>query len=316
MNISVIIPALNNKPLLEKNLPKIVVALNQVKNSKKQIIVSDDNSHDGSLDYLQSLKPLFLEDNIELIAVKNNSERGFSSNVANAVSYATGDILVLLNTDVSPAKDFIDPLLKHFSDDNVFAVGCLEETTDDEGIERNYGRSRGYFKRGFIMHESKDAFKGMGTFWVSCGSGAFRKDIWVKLNGLDKLYNPFYWEDIDLSYRAVKSGYKIIFEPKSLVQHHHEKGAIKTSFKKDTVSKIAYRNQFHFFWKNVTDANLILSHLLWLPYHIINSILHGEVTFLQGLTLAILRYPETRESRIKAKKQFKLTDAQILQQFL
>ncbi len=315
MNISVIIPALNNKPLLEKNLPKVLAALNEVNNSKKQIIISDDNSNDGTLEYLNSLKTSFVKNNIELIAITNKSQRGFSSNVTNAISYAKGDILLLLNTDVSPTKNFINPLLKHFSDASVFAVGCLEETKDESGTEQTYGRSKGYFKKGFIMHMSQDAFKGKETFWVSCGSGAFRKKIWDSLGGLDKLYNPFYWEDIDLSYRAVKSGYKIVFEPQSVVEHQHEEGAIKTSFKKTTVNKIVYRNQFHFFWKNVTDGNLILKHLLWLPYHIVNSVLNGDINFLQGLGLAILRYPSTKKARAEAKKLFKLSDDQILKQF-
>ena len=316
MNLSVIIPALNNKSLLQKNLPLVMEALNQIEKSKKQVIVSDDNSEDNSLEYLESLKDLFAKNNIDLTAVKNRSERGFSSNVNNAVSYATGDILILLNTDVSPSKDFINPLLKHFSDDKVFAVGCLEETTNESGAEKVYGRSKGYFKKGFIMHDAQEAFSGNRTFWVSCGSGAFKKKTWELLGGLDTLYNPFYWEDIDLSYRAVKSGYKIIFEPKSIIKHQHEKGAIKTSFKKGLVNKIAYRNQFHFFWKNVTDKNLILKHLLWLPYHIINSLLKRDFNFLAGLSLAILRYPQTWHARREIIRQFKLSDSQIMQQFL
>ncbi|PJE58197.1 MAG: glycosyltransferase family 2 protein, partial [Candidatus Portnoybacteria bacterium CG10_big_fil_rev_8_21_14_0_10_36_7] len=42
------------------------------------------------------------------------------------------------------------------------------------------------------------------------------------LNGFDELYSPFYWEDIDLSYRAWKTGYTVLFDPQVLVEHHHE----------------------------------------------------------------------------------------------
>ena len=54
--------------------------------------------------------------------------------------------------------------------------------------------------------------------------------VGAKLGGFDGLYDPFYWEDIDLSYRAQKSGYKVIFEPKSIVTHEHEKGTVKEMF--------------------------------------------------------------------------------------
>ncbi len=121
-------------------------------------------------------------------------------------------------------------------------------------------------KRIFLCNAAGSLEK-RNTLWVSGGSAAFRKSIWVKLTGLNTLYNPFYWEDIDISYRAQKAGYKVIFEKESIVVHDHQQGAIKTIYSDDQIKKIAYRNQFFFVWLNITDMKYICSHILWLPYH-------------------------------------------------
>ena len=97
------------------------------------------------------------------------------------------------------------------------------------------------------------------------------KSIWDELGGLDILYNPFYWEDIDLSYRARKSGYKTLFENKSVVRHEHEKGSIKNKYNPQDVKKIAYKNQFIFAWKNSDFSTLIYGHF-WLPYHLLKAL--------------------------------------------
>ena len=88
--------------------------------------------------------------------------------------------------------------------------------------------------------------------------------------------NPFYWEDIDLSYRAQKAGFIVLFEKESIVTHRHEEGAIKRYHTSKKVRVITYRNQFIFAWTNMSDLPLILSHFLWLPYHLLRSILIRE----------------------------------------
>ena len=79
---------------------------------------------------------------------------------------------------------------------------------------------------------------------------------------MDPLFNPFYWEDIDLSYRAVKAGYALKFEKKSIVHHYHEKGKILTFFSGSLIQELL-RNQFVFIWKNMSDIDIIRSHFFW-----------------------------------------------------
>ncbi len=173
------------------------------------------------------------------------------------------------------------------------------------------GRGLGKWHRGILIHSRGEVNK-KNTLWVSGGSGAFRKSIWDKLGGLDPLYNPYYWEDIDLSYRAVKSGYSIVFEPTSTVIHEHEKGSIKTQHTADKITARAYRNQFIFVWKNITDSRLILDHCMWMPVHIGKATLRRDKEYLKGLYDALVLFPSILKSRKKSKRYFVRTDSEVV----
>jgi len=308
MDISIIIPNYNGEYLLKNNLPKVVLAAKSYKKGTVEIIITDDASYDGSLAFLESFTKKNSEIHFKIVTSKKN--RGFSGNVTNGARKATGEILILLNTDVAPYKDFLMPLLPHFQDETVFAVACLEESLED-GKKILRGRGIGKWTRGFLIHGKGEVNK-TTTLWASGGSSAFRKSIWDKIGGLNELYNPFYWEDIDLSYRAQKAGYKIVFEQKSKVIHEHSKGSIKTQHTEEKITKVAYRNQFFFVWLNITDSSFILSHLLWLPIHIGSAIVHGNTTLLAGFFEALLSLPQVLLARRKNYSLLKCSDKDVI----
>ncbi len=304
MNVSIVIPNYNGARLLEKNLEKVFDAVNYYKKGKVEIIIVDDASTDNSLDIIK-------DKNVAIF--KNEKNLGFSSTVNNGVKEAKEDILVLLNTDVVPEKGFLQPLISHFNDESVFAVGCMDKSIES-GKTVLRGRGVGKLKRGFLVHKRGEIDK-TNTLWVTGGSGAFRKSIWNKLGGFNEIYNPFYWEDIDLSYRAIKSGYKILFESKSVVVHEHEKGAIIEKFSSFKIKTIAYRNQFIFVWENATDISLQFLHVLWLPYHFLKAMLRGDAAFFLGFVKAFILIPKIIKSRLKSQKMFVKTDYEIVKEF-
>lgn len=312
MNISIVIPNYNGEKVLKKNLPSVLAACREYTKGKIEIIIPDDPSTDNSAAVIEEFIKSIHDKNIvgKTISNKNKNESGFSKNVNRGASLATGDIIVLLNSDVRPHKNFLAPLVAHFFDEEVFAVGCMDESIE-EGETVLRGRGIGRWEKGLFLHDAGKLDK-TNSLWVSGGSGAFRKSIWEKLKGLDILYNPFYWEDIDLSYRALKSGYKIFFEQKSIVVHEHEEGAIKKKFRPYQIQKIVYRNQFIFLWKNITDFRLILSHLFWLPYHMINAARRGDKAFFVGLVQAVVQLPRIIAARKRARKLFTKLDKSII----
>lgn len=273
--ISIIIPNFNGKNLLAENLPKVI------KNCLNcEIIVVDDASSDDSVQYVKKKFP-------DIKIIRNNKNQGFSKTVNRGVEEANGDLVALVNSDSAPQEDSLTAVIPHFDDPDIFAVG-LCDLSHEKGKIVKRGRGGAKFRRGFVEHYAIPIKKGE-TFWVSGGSGVFDKKKFLELVGFDPVYAPFYWEDIDLSFRAWKQGYKCIFEPTAKVDHFHEKGAIRKSHRPFFIKTVAYRNQFLFVWKNIDNYFLIIQHLLWLPYHFLTRLFSFDFAFHLGLLWAIAR---------------------------
>jgi len=278
LSVSIIIPNWNGIDLLKKHLPVVI------KNSgNAKIIIMDDNSTDQSVSYIHTHFP-------DVSVIRKQVHEGFSSTVNKGVKEAKSDIVVLLNTDIEPEKGYLEPLLSRFSDNHVFAVGCLDKSMEHGNIVLR-GRGIGWWEKGFYIHKRGDVGKS-DTAWVSGGSGAFRRSMWNILGGMDELFNPFYWEDIDLSYRAVKNGYRILFEPKSIVCHYHEEGMIKSQYTPSQIQQIAYRNQFLFIWKNFGSAENLLAHIFFTPVRLFQAIIRSDWAMIRGYVQAVSKIPK------------------------
>jgi len=240
MTISVVVTNWNGKDILKKNLETII------KNSPEaqEIILADDASEDDGVKYAKKLQEKYPK--LKIISHKKNL--GFGANTNDAVKQSKGELVVLLNNDIYPYSGYITQSLKHFKDPNIFGVGFAEK-----GHE-NWARF--YWKSGYLQHEpGTDVKKTHISGWVSGGSSIIRKDLFQKLGGFDPVYQPFYSEDLDLGYRAWKSGYTLLWEPKSIVEHHHE-----TTMSKFSLSLLNYvkeRNRLLNTWRNITDRHLL-----------------------------------------------------------
>lgn len=293
-HVSVIIPSYNGRQLLEKNLPFVIDAIQE----KDEIVIVDDASTDDTVAWLQqqflvtsqesSVKGTLLYTsefkNRSIKVLINQSNQRFAISCNRGVSIANYSILILLNNDVVPETNFLSPLLEHFKTPDVFAVGCKEIATAEGN--KAYGRAGGSFQRGFLVHFREPNQDDQSTLWAAGGSAAFRKSMWQELLGFDPDYRPAYWEDIDLSWRATRNGWKIHFEPKSVVHHNHE-STNATVFGKQQMEVMAYKNSILFMWKNARGLDLI-SHLVWLPYHLVWTTLRSQGRFLRGFWLACL----------------------------
>lgn len=279
--ISIVIPTYNGKHLLEKNLPRIIRAC-----PKTEIVIVDDASTDKTAEFLKSaIRQLAERTIIEVVKHKKNLR--FASACNSGVKKASGEIIILLNNDVIPKKGFLNPLISNFKDKEVFSVGC-KEIEEKNGKKIISGRNKGKFKRGFLIHwRAKDQNK-KDTLWTFGGSMAVDRKKYLELGGMDTIYRPAYWEDIDLCWRARKKGWKILFEPKSIVYHKHETTNIKELGKKK-MEIAAYKNQILFVWKNIKGLQLI-QHFFWLPYHLIFTTIRSKGLFLLGFIKAFLQF--------------------------
>lgn len=295
--VSIVVLNWNGELLLQTYLPAVLAAA-----AGAEVIVVDDGSMDSSCEFIRRNFP-----SVRLIA--KSRHEGFASSANAGVSAVKGDVVVLLNTDVKPQKDFLVSLMPHFRDPKVFAVGCLEKSYED-GVFVERGRGEARWRHGILIHWRGDVNRS-DTAWVSGGSGAFRKSLWQKLGGMDPMFNPFYWEDIDLSYRALKAGYRLVFEPKSIVEHYHEEGKIRKNFSDAYVKRIAYRNQFLFTWKNLSDPMMLLAQSIYTPFLLVTSLIRGDMQMIIGYLLAFFKLPTFLRSRRSAARHWVRADKHI-----
>ena len=292
--VSVVMPSLNGEKLLSKNLPFLLKAKDNPKNKIVEVIIVDDGSWDNSVSLLRDNFP-------EIKLIKHRVNRGFSASVNTGVRAAKGNLILLINTDVLPEQDFLEPVLPHFQDSKVFAVSLHE---------KGYGSAKGQFGDGYIQlamgEENNEAHQ---SFYVSGGSGVFRRSTWVELGGMDeKLLSPFYWEDIDLCYRASKRGYINLWEPKGVVVHKHESTISK--FPREYVARVRERNQLLMLWKNITSPNLMQKHIVGLFARLIH-----HPGYIRIIFMALGRLGTAIERHKKEVKESKISDEIIFSRF-
>lgn len=308
MTVDIIIPNYNGSALIKENLPYVI---DSVSNFSGKIIIVDDGSHSNDYDNLIEIVAKLRSNKKDIMLLRHEKNLGFSSAVNTGVYASDAEIIVLLNSDVTPDKSFLEhPLKKFMIDPMIFGVGCMDKSIEKDSIILR-GRGIGRWEKGLLLH-SKGDVSSKDTFWISGGSSIIRRAYYIKLGGMDTLYNPFYWEDIDLSYRAQKAGYRIFFDKESVVTHRHEEGAIKKHFSGSKVNKIAYRNQFIFVWKNITSNTLLKSHIINLPSNLAGAIKRRDFAMVQGFFLALLRLPAIMNRRLKQQKMLKKSDAELI----
>jgi len=296
-NISVIIPAYKNTTLLLKNLQINYSFLKDC----EIIIVNDDPQ--------TPLKP-YLKKYPEIKVIENVQNLGFSKTINLGIESAACDYLLLLNTDVVLKKINLERLQEVFSKSKrLFAISFYQ-------IENNHqvsGKNRIYWEKNIFQHQKATDLKTGITAWAEGGAGIFDKKKLVSLGGFDPIYSPFYWEDIDLCYRAWKANFTIFFDPETQVYHQHE-STIGRYFPKK-IKTIALRNQLIFIWKNITDQELINAHRKNLLSIFFSLIKDSGLTAGKSFFQAVLLLPEILRKRQAQKKSYQKTDQEILEMF-
>lgn len=241
--------------------------------------------------------------------VENKKHLGFGPTVNAGIENATGSHIFLLNSDVVLKDNLFKKSLDLFNEDRkVFAVSFAQ--TDDK--DNFSGKNVFYWNRGMFLHKKINNSTAGFNGWAEGGSCMIDRSKFIELDGFDSLYSPFYWEDIDLSYRAWKRGYTVLFDPQVTVVHIHE-STIGRYFGKTYIRTIAYRNQFIFTWKNITGMKLLFSHAFFLPFFFLSAVLRRDTAFISRFFRALGLLNRIVLKRNKIREQNRKTDEQILQ---
>jgi GT2 family glycosyltransferase len=252
--VSVIIPNYNGQSLLKKNLPLVV----KVMRAGDELIVVDDASTDASVEWLN--KEFQTKAKISIKIIQNEVNLRFAASVNKGVAAASSPHVFILNSDVIPHTGVIEQLLKHFENPQVFAVGCSEQ----EESGQKGGKNQLFFRRGLFAHQRATEFSTGPTAWVSGGSGMFDRKKWLELGGFDVAFSPAYWEDVDLSMRARKRGWIILFDAEALVDHRHET-TNSSVFGERKIAAMSWKNGLYFTRKHANWWQKV-QYWLWKPY--------------------------------------------------
>ncbi|MGA1823647.1 MAG: glycosyltransferase family 2 protein [bacterium] len=313
MDISIVIRNYNGRELMKSFLPSVIQST-KVYNGNCQIIVIDDGSTDDSIAFLDKHFP-------GIKVIRNWPNSGNTIDPVNiGVKESLYDIVVCLDTDVKVEEDFLMPLIKHFERSNVFAVAPkIISYRIKNGIESLTfpifwrGRLRGFVPgmEGYSIEYNRS----VPIFYAPGNAVAYRKSLFLSLKGEDTLFRPYYYEDIDICYRAWRRGFKTIYEPNSIV-YHLSHATIKNIVDPYKTEIIRNKNALLFTWKNLMSPLLLVHHLFWLKLRLIKALVKKEKILFMALAMAIKQIPEVIKGRKNIKDaRIKLSDRYLFNYF-
>lgn len=287
--VSIVIPTWNGKELLAKFLPTVVKALAEFEEHyglKTEIIVTDDASNDGTEQWIEKAYP-------DINFITGVQRLGFSGNSNRGIEAAQYRLVYLLNNDVAINSDTLPPLLKHFTDDNVFAVAS--QVYDFEtGILSGAGQigqfRRGYLRihdRYFVEPEVEEPDMPYLTIYATGGSAMYDREKFLAIGGFDTLYSPYGWEDVEVSIRAWRLGYTVHYEPKSPVWHQFS-STIGQKIPKKSVNVIYERNRIMAHWIHL-GLNMLLEHIVFLFINLPRHIITGKWEYAKAIAESFKR---------------------------
>ncbi len=219
--VAVVILNWNGRALLERYLPAVTANTNA---DVADVYVADNGSSDDSLSFIRQHFPT-----VKIIELGQNY--GFAGGYNRAITPIPCQYIVLLNSDVAPAPGWIEPLVA-LMDAKMNVAACAPKILDDKDHSRfEYAGAAGGFidrfgypycrGRIFDTVEQDDGQYDMtiSVGWVSGAAMMIRKSAYEANGGLDETFFA-HMEEIDLCWRLLNKGWRIVSSCKSTVYHY------------------------------------------------------------------------------------------------
>ena len=262
MTLSVIILNYNVRYFLELCLKSVQKAIATI---DAEIIVVDNHSEDGSCRMVKALFP-------EVKLIENKENFGFSKGNNIGVAQAKGEYICILNPDTVVAEDTFKILLGFSSSrKDLGIVGCQlingageflpESKRNIPYVRASLYKLIGNAKMYYASHLGQDE---TGKVDVLVGAFMFlKREVFNLVNGFDEDYF-MYGEDIDLSYRVLKSGYQNYYVGDATIIHFKGESTLRD---KDYAKR--FYGAMQIFYKKHFKKNLLFDSLVWLAIRLV-----------------------------------------------
>ena len=179
-----------------------------------ELIVVDNGSTDETRSHLSRL------DRARVIL--NDQNLGFGPATNQGAAAATGEYLLLLNSDAFVRRGWLEPLLESLSEPAVGAVVPCYHGGD--GLLQEAGALLARDGTVHLYGEGDDPLRGCYRFRRAIDYGSavcmlMRRHTFAAVGGFDERYGQAYYEDVDLCMRLVQRGMSVLYEPRSTVTH-------------------------------------------------------------------------------------------------
>lgn len=252
--VSIVILNWNGRQFLEKFLPGVITQSSHI----AEIIVADNASTDGSVEYLHSYFP-------EVSVIMNPVNGGFAKGYNDALAQVESEYYILLNSDIEVTPNWIEPVIRMMDADRLIAAcqpklrsyhepSCFEYAGAAGGFIDNYGYP---FCRGRIFQVLEEDLgqydEPAEVFWATGACLFVRAELFHRFGGFD---NDFFahMEEIDLCWRMKNAGYRIMVCPESLVYHV---GGGTLPKKSSLKTYLNFRNNLTLLFKNMPTGKIV-----------------------------------------------------------
>ena len=245
--VSIVIPVYNQFDYTYNCLQSILN--NTGDNVTYEIIIANDCSTDDTTR---------LEEVVEnIMVVTNETNLRFLRNCNHAAEYARGQYILFLNNDTQVQKNWLLPLVELIESKEeigmvgsklVYADGRLQEAG---GIIWNDASAWNYGNRCDPTDPEYNYVKEVD--YISGAAIMIRTSLWKEIGGFDELFAPAYYEDTDLACEVRAHGYKVMYQPLSVVVHFEgvSNGTDVNAGQK--AYQVANQKKFYEKWKNVLE---------------------------------------------------------------
>jgi GT2 family glycosyltransferase len=311
MDVSIVIPTWRGRSLLEAYLPSVIAAADFYRDSRgadTEIVIVEDAGGDDTLEWLQS------QYGEKTVVLEHSHNMGFCAACKTGFDHARFPIVLLLNNDVRLEKDCIAPMVRHFEHPDVFAV--TGKMFSQKGDVLCNGGKIGRFRRGmwssYRNYDARHAAEAGSSFLSFAAIGAFSaydREKFLRLGGFDPLTAMY--EDIDISYRGWKRGWRIEYEPGSIA-YHDANQTMKRRYKGRSRDWLARRSRIIMHWILLHDRVLFGQHLASIAVQLLTSWLWLDWTFYWAVFAALRNIGIIRQKRNETLKTAMRSDRDLI----